>query len=419
MKIPIHMKMKSILLLAMATLGWKAATMAQSLPSYLPANGLVGWYPFNGNANDESLLGTNGIVSNATLSFDRFNNPNSSYNFNGVNAIIDLGINNSINTISSELTFLYWVKPDGNSQNASMTVLASYAGQGGSGGNWRFISRVDRSTLVAKLDLMINSIWNSVVSPQNAIVVNQWNHVVHTRSGNLGKTYINGVLINTSNIASQNINTPSLTGATTKIGFNWPSFANTEWFKGDIDDLGFYNRALAQQEITALYTASSTNTNEVANTINNVPGAISYQAVARDAQGLPLANANLEVQFSLLADSLTGIAEYTETHTLTTNQFGLFTTAFGAGTSVSGTFSGINWSAGNKYLHVQMDTGGGWVDMGTQQLLATPYSMHSATSGAIKNPGLPVFSDNAAAIAGGLSVGEMYRTAGGVLMVVY
>jgi hypothetical protein len=66
-----------------------------------------------------------------------------------------------------------------------------------------------------------------------------------------------------------------------------------------------------------------------------------------------------------------------------------------------------------------MNTGSGWVDMGTQQLLATPYSMHSATSGAIKNPGLPVFADNAAAIAGGLSVGEMYRTSDGVLMVVY
>ena len=35
-----------------------------------------------------------------------------------------------------------------------------------------------------------------------------------------------------------------------------------------------------------------------------------------------------------------------------------------------------------------------------------------------KNQGLPVFADNAAAIAGGLTLGEMYRTAGGVLMVV-
>jgi hypothetical protein len=125
------------------------------------------------------------------------------------------------------------------------------------------------------------------------------------------------------------------------------------------------------------------------------------------------------VQFTLIADSLSGSAEYVETHTLSTNSLGLFTTAFGAGTPVSNTFGNINWSAGNKFLKLQIDTGNGWMDMGTQQLLSTPYSMHSATSGAIKNSGLPVFADNAAAIAGGLVAGDMYRTASGDLKIVY
>jgi hypothetical protein len=146
---------------------------------------------------------------------------------------------------------------------------------------------------------------------------------------------------------------------------------------------------------------------------------ISYQAVARDAQGAPLSNTTVQVQFTLLADSLSGAQEYSETHALTTNNIGLFTTAFGAGTALSGTYADINWSGGNKFLNVQLDTGTGLVDMGTQQLLSTPYSMHSATSGAIKNPGLPVFTDNDAALAGGLIAGDMYRTASGNLMVVY
>jgi hypothetical protein len=190
-------------------------------------------------------------------------------------------------------------------------------------------------------------------------------------------------------------------------------------FNGRLDDIAIWNRALTPQEITALYTASPTNNNETSNTSANVPGAISYQAVARDAQGAPLADANLQVRFTLIADSLSGTAEYVETHTLNTNSMGLFSTAFGAGTPVSNTFGNINWSAGNKFLKVQIDSGNGWIDMGTQQLLSTPYSMHSATSGAIKNPGLPVFADNAAALAGGLVAGDMYRTSAGVLMVVY
>jgi hypothetical protein len=153
--------------------------------------------------------------------------------------------------------------------------------------------------------------------------------------------------------------------------------------------------------------------------IQNVPQAISYQAVARDAQGAALSNASVQVQFTLLADSLTGATEYVETHVLTTNSLGLFTTAFGEGTAVSGTFAGINWTTGNKYLNVQIDTGNGWVDIGTQQLLSVPYSMHSATAGSIKNPGLPIYPDNAAAIAGGLNVGQIYRTAMGDLKIVY
>jgi hypothetical protein len=45
--------------------------------------------------------------------------------------------------------------------------------------------------------------------------------------------------------------------------------------------------------------------------------------------------------------------------------------------------------------------------------------MHSATAGSIKNPGLPIYPDNAAAITGGLIPGDMYRTATGDLKIVY
>ena len=57
------------------------------LPSYLPADGLVGWWPFNGNANDESGNGNNGIVNGATLTTNRFGTQNSAYSFNGTNCI--------------------------------------------------------------------------------------------------------------------------------------------------------------------------------------------------------------------------------------------------------------------------------------------------------------------------------------------
>ena len=56
-------------------------TVAQTIPSYVPANGLVGWWPFNGNANDESGNGNHGTVNGAKISVDRFGNNNNSFIF--------------------------------------------------------------------------------------------------------------------------------------------------------------------------------------------------------------------------------------------------------------------------------------------------------------------------------------------------
>ncbi len=408
------MKLNSIVLITLATLGCTVATMAQNLPSYIPANGLVGWWPFNGNANDESGNGNNGTVNGAVLSQDRFGIANQSYNFNGPNNNITVPNSNSLNIVGNQITISFWV----NYQNINDGQIKGISKGGYDIGSGYEVMLDFRPTSGGPYIAFTGGGGSAAITPFNNYDAS-WAHVLAVFSPTSGgEIYINGVLQSSwtggMQITGFNANSNNLI-----FGSRTPGQAYVGYLYGMLDDIAIWNRALTQQEITALYTASSTNTNEADNTIITVPSAISYQAVARDAQGTPLANANLEVQFSLLADSLTGAAEYTETHSLTTNEFGLFTTAFGAGTSVSGTFSSINWSAGNKYLHVQMDTGGGWVDMGTQQLLATPYSMHSATSGAIKNPGLPVFSDNAAAIAGGLSVGEMYRTAGGVLMVVY
>ena len=55
------------------------------VPSYVPTNGLVGWWPFNGNANDEGGNGNNGTVNGAALTTDRFGNANSAYDFDGMN----------------------------------------------------------------------------------------------------------------------------------------------------------------------------------------------------------------------------------------------------------------------------------------------------------------------------------------------
>ena len=78
-----------------------AANVMAQVPSYVPTNGLVGYWPFNGNANDASGNGNNGTVNGATLTTDRFGVVNKAYNFDGINDFIDL------QNLTSNLNFSY------------------------------------------------------------------------------------------------------------------------------------------------------------------------------------------------------------------------------------------------------------------------------------------------------------------------
>ena len=111
----------------------------------------------------------------------------------------------------------------------------------------------------------------------------------------------------------------------------------------------------------------------------NAPPGIPYQAIARNANGTPYVNANLTVRFSLHEQTATGTVSYAETKSLQTNDLGLFSTTFGSGTPITGTFAGINWAQTTKFLQVEINLGSAWVDLGTQQLMSVPYAMYSAS----------------------------------------
>lgn len=110
-----------------------------------------------------------------------------------------------------------------------------------------------------------------------------------------------------------------------------------------------------------------------------VPNAINYQAVARDGGGNLMPNATVGIKLNILQNAPTGPVEYSERHTVTTNQFGLFTLAIGRGVPVTGTFGNINWGNTTKYLQVEMDPSGGttFYLMGTSQLITVPYAFYA------------------------------------------
>ena len=76
--------------ITMIAFGLLSISLSAQIPNYVPSNGLVGWWPFTGNANDGSGNNNNGVVTGAALTADRFSNPNSAYSFNGNNSKIDI-----------------------------------------------------------------------------------------------------------------------------------------------------------------------------------------------------------------------------------------------------------------------------------------------------------------------------------------
>lgn len=262
------MKKKSLLLTAVATLGLTAATMAQNVPNYVPTNGLVGWWPFNGNANDESGNGNNGTVNGPIPDYDRFGNLNKSYFFNGISNKIVIQNTLLANTFSSHTTAV-WIK------TSSQTDQTIYQDRGSNEGYPNFFWYKNASSIQSQF----NGGWNhgshnnncvNSLNTQQPVWDGIWHHLVSVLDATnfTIKLYQDGNLIATlPNIDSNcygNFSQPTSIGCT--MGGGYP---DAQFFLGQIDDIGIWNRTLTQQEITALYTAINCANNTTITPQNN------------------------------------------------------------------------------------------------------------------------------------------------------
>ena len=217
-------------------------------------NGLVGYYPFCGNANDGSGSGNNGVVSGATLTTDRFGNANSAYNFNGTNNYITIA-NVAANTFTSTFSISVWVKPaigygSGSSPNGTQNQIVSKWGYGGVN-NAAYSLGVDQAG-IAFTGVHNGSASSSVNSSPSTISINEWHHLVSTLTGGVLKLYVDNVLVKTiSNSVNAQNSRYTLDIAREALG-------NYGYFKGVIDDIQLYNRALNACEVNQIYTSTNT-----------------------------------------------------------------------------------------------------------------------------------------------------------------
>ncbi len=225
------------------------------IPSYVPTNGLVGYWPFNGNANDESGNGNNGTVGiGINSSNDRFGNPNSAYSFLGTGNIT---LTNLPTTGTSDFSISSWIKTNDNTVRKGIMCW-------GQDTPWS-------STYFYVNDLgflQFDFAYNAGPSSLSVVNDNNWHLVTITCTNGLIKLYSDGLMQGNAQQMSPNIN-----GNNKSIGSNIDN-SGPRNFIGLIDDIGVWNRALTQQEITNLYLADTTCQSLVINT-----GILSYNPV--------------------------------------------------------------------------------------------------------------------------------------------
>ena len=121
-------------------------------------------------------------------------------------------------------------------------------------------------------------------------------------------------------------------------------------------------------------------------TFAQAPQGFNYQATVRNSAGALIVNQNVFFKFNLMLNSASSLPVFSETHMTPTDDLGQVNLVIGTGTATIGTFSTINWGNGNYYLGIELNTGSGYVAMGTTQLLSVPYALYANSAGNAQTP---------------------------------
>ncbi len=219
------------------------------LDAQIPTNGLVAYYPFNGNALDASGSGNDGTVNGATLATDRFGNPNSAYAFNTVTSEIRVTNSPSLSPTGA-MTISLWVKFDSSWANHPVAIIgksvvnvdgyfldmnqdATYDGPGNYDSRWFF------NTATGQADAFLQPVADATIRT--------WNHYVGVYSADTAKFYFNDILVSSSYSKG-----PLKQGSANLVigGIGYSGYVTA---LRTIDDIRIYNRALSDTEIASLY----------------------------------------------------------------------------------------------------------------------------------------------------------------------
>lgn len=245
-----------------------ASNAFTQLPSYVPTNGLVAWYPFNSNTNDESGNGHHGAVIGGSAQFfeDREGNLNSAYKFLGT--YIQIPDHDDLSFTNRNFTIAFWSFYDIIDPNTDghKYLIGKNMTTNGVDNPEYFIGRnhglipppnVTAKTLVLRFDDVTTwptAVFNGTTEEGPICSDNVWEHYVITCDGNYLIVYKNGVIFDGYTWNGNNMQNGAGDLFFGKGGY-WSTYDgvhNGQFYNGKLDDIGIWNRALSDIEVTNL-----------------------------------------------------------------------------------------------------------------------------------------------------------------------
>ena len=259
------------------------------VPSYVPTNGLVGWWPFNGNANDESGNGNNGTVIGGQFQLDRFLNANSAYYGDGINSGVDITNLNNFPFGDQHRTISVWFKCELPYPGGDRNFFAY--------GDNTFGTRFSLYTTGSLIGVeYCNGAVRSFFEPDSL-----WHQIIVTYNG-AGSSGIQIFVDGQLTITNVSAPISSLNTANSFV-HTIGSLFNSNFFKGRLDDIGIWNRALTQQEISDIYVlqnCSNDLTITPSNNLQNIGGNATLTAITSDPSATYIWQSDLGQGFQTL-----------------------------------------------------------------------------------------------------------------------
>lgn len=202
--------------------------------------GLIAWYPFDGGAEDASGNGHHGSVSGATLAPDRFGSSDSAYRFDG-DDYISVPDDADFTLGAGPFTIAAWANFNAYGADGGYYLMGHSDGPGDTN-KWIFWLGNNNISFIATKP---GSDWIGLGNYD--FELEPWYQVAIRRTGNTLEAFVNGSSIGTAAITSA-IPDPSAPFRIGTAEFDRPNRP----FRGLIDDVRLYDRALSDDEIREL-----------------------------------------------------------------------------------------------------------------------------------------------------------------------